>query len=294
MAEKGLIIKGIGGFYYVEAAGAIYECKARGLFRKLGVTPTVGDVCEFSVPESGIAVIDSIDERRNCLIRPAVANLDKLFIVASSKLPQPNSLVLDRLTAIAEYNDIEPIMVFTKLDLGDVTEIAAVYKKAGLKTVLVNYGTGDGLNELRELMKDCVSAFAGNSGVGKSTLINAIAPQLLLETGEVSEKLGRGRHTTRNVELFPLPFGGRLADTPGFSSFDIETGMMIKKDELAYCFREFSEYISDCKFTSCAHLCEKGCAVVEAVKRGDIAKSRHESYKALYEEAKNIKEWKKR
>jgi len=294
MAEKGLIIKGIGGFYYVEAAGAIYECKARGLFRKLGVTPTVGDVCEFSVPESGIAVIDSIDERRNCLIRPAVANLDKLFIVASSKLPQPNSLVLDRLTAIAEYNDIEPIMVFTKLDLGDVTEIAAVYKKAGLKTVLVNYETGDGLNELRELMKDCVSAFAGNSGVGKSTLINAIAPQLLLETGEVSEKLGRGRHTTRNVELFPLPFGGRLADTPGFSSFDIETGMMIKKDELAYCFREFSDYISDCKFTSCAHLCEKGCAVVEAVKRGDIAKSRHESYKALYEEAKNIKEWEKR
>ena len=289
-----MIIKGIGGFYYVEAAGAIYECKARGLFRKLGVTPTVGDVCEFSVPESGIAVIDSIDERRNCLIRPAVANLDKLFIVASSKLPQPNSLVLDRLTAIAEYNDIEPIMVFTKLDLGDVTEIAAVYKKAGLKTVLVNYGTGDGLDELRELMKDCVSAFAGNSGVGKSTLINAIAPQLLLETGEVSEKLGRGRHTTRNVELFPLPFGGRLADTPGFSSFDIETGMMIKKDELAYCFREFSDYISDCKFTSCAHLCEKGCAVVEAVKRGDIAKSRHESYKALYEEAKNIKEWEKR
>lgn len=289
-----MIVKGIGGFYYVEAAGTIYECKARGVFRKLGLTPTVGDVCEFSVPESGIAVIDSIEERRNCLIRPAVANLDKLFIVASSKLPQPNTLVLDRLTAIAEFNNIEPVMVFTKLDLADVSEIADIYRKAGIQTVLVNYETQEGLDTLKDLMKDCISAFAGNSGVGKSTLINAIAPQLLLETGEVSEKLGRGRHTTRNVELFTLPFGGRLADTPGFSSFDIETGMMIKKDELAYCFSDFAEYITQCKFTSCAHLCEKGCAVVEAVKQGVIAKSRHDSYKALYEEAKNIKEWERK
>lgn len=294
MTDKGQIIKGIGGFYYVETAGTIYECKARGVFRKKGLTPTVGDICTFTVPENGIAVIDTIEERKNCLIRPAIANLDKLFIVASTKLPQPNTLVLDRLVAMAEYNDIEPIMVFTKLDLSPADEIAAIYKKAGLKTVMVDYSSGGGIDDLKDLMKDAVSAFAGNSGVGKSTLINAIAPGLVIETGEVSEKLGRGRHTTRSVELYDLPFGGKLADTPGFSSFDIETGMQIKKDELADCFREFAEYMPNCKFTSCAHLCEKGCAVVEAVKNGEISLSRHESYKALYEEAKNIKEWETR
>ena len=291
MTQNGIILKGIGGFYYVEAAGVLYECKARGVFRKQGITPTVGDFCTVTVQEKGSAVIDSIEERRNNLVRPAISNLDKLFIVASSTVPQPNTLVLDRLTALAVHNDIEPYMVFTKLDLGDMSAYRKIYESAKIRCIMADYEDGSFIDELKDLMKDCTSAFAGNSGVGKSTLINAIAPELTTETGEVSEKLGRGRHTTRSVELYTLPFGGRLADTPGFSSFDIERGMNVKKDELAACFPEFADLTPECRFTSCSHTCEKGCAVVAAVKCGAVSRSRHESYKALYEEAKSIKDW---
>jgi len=293
MSEKlnGIIVKGIGGFYYVEAAERIYECKARGVFRLHELTPTVGDRCVIAVSDDGSAVIDSIEERRNIFVRPAVANLDKLFVVVSAVQPSPNALVIDRMIAAAEYADVEPIVVLTKTDLAPCDAIRETYETTGLKVISINYQTGEGIEEVRRELTGCASAFAGNSGVGKSTLLNAIDPNLSLRTGHISRKLGRGRHTTREVELFRLDFGGMIADTPGFSSFDGEVGAVIEKDQLQYCFREFDEYLGSCQFVSCAHLCEKGCAVIAALKAGKIARSRHESYVAMYEEAKNIKPW---
>lgn len=288
---NGTIVKGIGGFYYVEAAGRIYECKARGVFRLHELVPTVGDHCEITVNDDGYALIESISERRNIFVRPAVANLDKLFVVVSARDPSPNTLVIDRVVAAAEYSDVEPIIVLTKTDLAPADEIREVYQKAGIKVITVNYQTGEGIQLVRDELTRCTSAFAGNSGVGKSTLLNAVDPTLRQKTADISRKLGRGRHTTREVELFRLPFGGMIADTPGFSSFDGEVGAVIEKDQLQYCFREFEPYLGECRFVSCAHLCEKGCAVLAGLKAGCIAKSRHESYLAMYEEAKNIKPW---
>lgn len=291
---EGLILKGVGGFYYVESGSNVYECKARGLFRKSGTTPLAGDRCRITVRDGGYCTIDTIEPRKNRLVRPAVANIDTLFIVAASVKPSPSYTVIDRMTAMAEQNGIQPVIVVTKLDLSGAGELCAVYRLAGFEVVEIDYRTGAGLERIRGLMRDKISAFAGNSGVGKSTLLNAIEPDLLLETGDISEKLGRGRHTTRSVELFTLSFGGRIADTPGFASFEGELVMNIEKEQLQYCFREFERYIPDCRFTGCAHLKEKGCAVLEAVERGEIARSRHDSYRLLYEEAKNIKPWEKK
>lgn len=291
---RGIILKGVGGFYYVECGDKIYECKARGAFRKRGITPLAGDRCRVTVREDSYCTIDEIEPRKNCLVRPAVANIDTLFIVAASVKPSPSYTVIDRMTAMAEKNDIQPIIVVTKLDLSGADELCAVYRLAGFEVVEIDYRVGAGIDRIRDLMRDKISAFAGNSGVGKSTLLNAIEPKLLLETGDISEKLGRGRHTTRSVELFSLSFGGRIADTPGFASFDGELVMNIEKEQLQYCFKEFERYIPDCRFTGCAHIREKGCAVLEAVRQGEIASSRHNSYCLMYEEAKNIKPWEQR
>ncbi len=291
MKLDGLIVKSTGGFYYVEASGTLYECRARGILRKQEITPLVGDRCEISVPENGMPMVDSIKERRNSLVRPAVANIDKLFITISSCRPYPNMLITDRLIAAAEYADIEPIILLTKLDLAECSEVENVYRGAGFKVLRIEYDKPSTVDAVREELKGCISAFAGNSGVGKSTLLNAIEPGLMLKTSDISDKLGRGRHTTRTVELFELESGGRIADTPGFSSFDGKLGFAIEKDQLQFCFREFADYIGECKFTSCAHLCEKGCAVVEAVKQGKISSSRHEDYCKLYEEAQSVNSW---
>lgn len=288
---EGIIIKGIGGFYYVEVAETVYECKARGVFRKQNITPTVGDRCVIEVPETGFASITEIKPRKNILIRPTLANLDKLIIVVSACKPKPNHLIIDRLTSAAIDKEIKPVIAITKTDLASADELYEVYTKACIDTVYIDYKTGEGIQRIREELKDCISGFAGNSGVGKSTLINAVEPELKLATGEISDKLGRGRHTTRSAELFKLSFGGRIADTPGFASFDGEFGEPIDKDNLQFCFPEFEPYIGKCKFTSCAHLCERGCEIVSAVERGEIAPQRHESYCALYKEAKERKEW---
>lgn len=291
MSIHGIIMKGIGGFYYVDAGETVFECKARGVFRKRGQTPLVGDRVVISVPETGYALIDEIEERKNSLVRPPLANLDKLFIVVSSCSPSPNTLVIDRLISHAEKKQIEPILIFTKNDIGDCSTLGKIYEQAGFTTVFTDYSNPSFSEKLKCLMKDSISAFAGNSGVGKSTLLNAIMPQLQLKTGEISEKLGRGKHTTRQAELFKLPFGGMIADTPGFSSLDIENGEVIHKEELADCFREFADYMYDCRFTSCSHTVEKGCAVLKAIEDGKIAKSRHDSYVALYNEVKDLPPW---
>lgn len=288
---EGIIIKGIGGFYYVEVADSVYECKARGVFRRQNVTPTVGDRCIIEVPETGFASVSEILPRKNILVRPTLSNLDKLIVVVSACKPKPNFLIIDRLISAAIDKEIKPVVVITKTDLASADELLEVYKKACVDVISIDYETGDGIEKVRNELKDCISGFAGNSGVGKSTLINAVEPELKLATGEISDKLGRGRHTTRSAELFNLSFGGKIADTPGFASFDGDFGEPIDKENLQFCFPEFEPYIGRCKFTSCAHLCERGCEIVAAVERGEISSHRHESYCALYKEAKERKEW---
>ncbi len=291
MKIDGIIIKGIGGFYYVEAAdGIIYECKARGVFRKEKITPLAGDKVEISVDENNKNSIDKIYERRNMFKRPPIANVDKLVIVSSVCDPRPNLLIIDRLTAVAVYKNVEPIIVFTKNDLQSADEYIEIYKNAGFKTFAVSNETGEGIGEIKAVIENGVCVFTGNSGVGKSSLINRMYPDFALETGEISKKLGRGRHTTRHVELLKIN-NGYIADTPGFSSLDFETNDLIKKDELAFCFPDFSDYIDSCKFSTCAHVNDKGCRLIEAVNNGDVMRSRHESYVTMYNEVKDIKDW---
>lgn len=291
MNINGIIIKGIGGFYYVEAAdGIIYECKARGVFRKEKITPLAGDKVEISVDENNKNSIDKIYERRNMFKRPPIANVDKLVIVSSVCDPRPNLLIIDRLSAVAVYKNVEPIIVFTKNDLQSADKYIEIYKNAGFKTFAVSNETGEGIGEIKAVIENGVCVFTGNSGVGKSSLINRMYPDFALETGEISKKLGRGRHTTRHVELLKIN-NGYIADTPGFSSLDFETNDLIKKDELAFCFPDFSDYIDSCKFSTCAHVNDKGCRLIEAVNNGDVMRSRHESYVTMYNEVKDIKDW---
>ena len=290
MILNGIIIKGIGGFYYVEAAGEIYECKARGIFRKEKIIPLVGDSVQITVDDNGKNSIDCIAERRNFFNRPPISNVDNLVIVSSTCDPKPNTLIIDRLTAVAFHKNVRPIIVFTKDDLQSANEYTEIYSSTGIDTFVVSNSTGEGIENVKKILSGSISVFTGNSGVGKSSLINSIAPEFSLETGEISKKLGRGRHTTRHVELFKIT-DGYIADTPGFSSLDFETNDIIKKDELADCFPEFSDYLGRCKFTSCSHINDKGCMITQAVKDGVVHPSRHESYVSLYNEVKNLKDW---
>lgn len=288
----GRIIKGIGGFYYVETTDAIYECKARGIFRKQGISPLVGDTVKISVNVNAENTIDDIIDRKNSLVRPPLANLDQLFIVASLVDPNINTTVIDRLIGIAELKNIEPIIVLTKIDLSqDAEYYKNIYEKAGFKVILCDNNTGRGSDEVRELIKGKISAFTGNTGVGKSSLLNSIDSSLEISTGETSKKLGRGKHTTRHCELYKIN-GGYVADTPGFSYIDLERYEKIMKDDLPLCFREFEPFLEKCRFqTNCSHINDKGCAVVDAVNKGLISKERHQSYIDLYNEVKDIKEW---
>ena len=291
MLKKGILIKAISGFYYVSCDDSVYECKARGNFRKAGVSPVVGDIVEFSLVDNTHGIVEQITTRKNLLIRPLVANIDKLFIVSAYSTPSPDTLMIDRLSALAVYNNIEPIIVFNKSDMGSFEEFYNIYKASGFKTYVVSARDNIGLDDLKSEMKNCVCAFSGNSGVGKSSILNALFPSLQLKTGEVSDKLGRGRHTTRHTELFFVGDGAYVVDTPGFSSIDTTEDLYEFKIALPECFPEFNEYIGECKFTSCSHTTEKGCAIIDAVKEGNIQKSRHDSYVTLWSELKDITSW---
>lgn len=288
--ENCLIRKATAGFYYVGSdSGEITECRARGVFRKQKLTPLVGDIVTIETDgQSG--TVTEIYERKNFLIRPPVANLDKLIIVSSVAEPFPNLPIIDKLTAMAVDKNIEPVVVFSKADLGDASEYVEIYKKAGIESFAVSAETGEGIDNFRKVFEKSVCALTGNTGVGKSSILNCIDPGLSLATSHISNKLGRGRHTTRTVELYEI-CGGYIADTPGFSSLDFENIEIILKENLQFCFPEFEKYIGKCKFVSCAHLCEKGCKICEAVKNGEISESRHESYKMMYDEVKDYKEW---
>lgn len=289
MQLDGIILKGIGGFYYVKANDVVYECKAKGIFRKNRISPLAGDYVTITVRENGENTIDEIKERKNSLVRPQVANVDLMILVSSVIQPTANTLVMDKLIAIAEKKKIEPVIVFSKSDLADSRELALTYRKAGFTVFTVAKEDTD-VEQIKTLLKNKVTVFTGNTGVGKSTLINKISPELSLATGEISDKLGRGRHTTRQAELFPL-FGGYVIDTPGFSSLDFISNDVILKDDLQFYFREFEKSIGECQFVDCSHVCEKGCAILERVKNGDIPESRHNSYVSIYNEIKDIKHW---
>lgn len=275
----------------METAETVYECKARGNFRKLNLSPLVGDDVEISVNENAENRIEAILPRKNSLVRPPLANLDQLFIVSSIVDPGINTFIIDKLIAIAEYKKIEPIIIITKIDVDDsYKRYAKIYKAAGFKTIVCSNVDMRGIEEVKSLLRGKISAFTGNTGVGKSSLLNSIDKELTLKTGETSKKLGRGKHTTRHSELFKV-CGGYVADTPGFSSLDFEKCERILKDDLFECFREFEPYFGQCKFSTCSHINEKGCAVCSAVKNGEIQKSRHDSYIQMYNDVKDIKEW---
>lgn len=289
---NGRIIQSISGFFYVEAADAVFECKAKGAFRKKGLTPVVGDFVTIEVSDDLKGTVTDISERRNSLQRPPVANIDILFIIASIDDPKPNQYVIDKLSAFAVFHNIEPVIVFSKSDLGSCADYLEIYKKSTLKTISCSAKSNEGIDEIKSLLAGKTCAFTGNSGVGKSSILNAIDPSLALPTNSISSKLGRGKHTTRSVSLYKL-CDGYVADTPGFSSFDLEIiSERIYKDELPAYFPEFSDFSDSCKFTSsCSHIADKGCAILKAIDDGLIAKERHESYVKMYNEVKNFNKW---
>lgn len=290
MIKSGRIVKALSGFYYVQTADELVECKARGRFRKEGISPLVGDLVEIS-KENGKGMVEQIKPRSNCFVRPAVANLDLLVLLVSQVIPITEPFLIDRITAIAGNQNVPVVICVNKSDLESDGSLAQIYTHAGYQVVTTSAVTGEGIDQLRSMIAGKTVAFTGNSGVGKSSILNCLAPGLSLQTGEVSEKLGRGRHTTRHVELFALPNQTYVVDTPGFSSFDTDQMEIVLKENLQFAFPDFAPYIGKCQFHDCAHLKEPGCAVVQALQAGEIEPSRYESYAKLYEKAKAIKLW---
>lgn len=289
--SEGRIQKALSGFYYVDTGTEILTCRARGKFRKEGISPLVGDRVEVRELGGGEGFVEAILPRKNAFARPAVANIDQLVVIASGAIPKTDPFLIDRVVAIAALKGCDVIILLNKCDLNSADDLYEIYRAAGFQTLRVSAQTGEGLDELVPLIRGKLSAFTGNSGVGKSSILNALDPEFHLQVGEVSDALGRGRHTTRHVELYHLACGAEVVDSPGFSSFETEELNLELKHQLPETFREFRPYLNDCRFVGCSHTIEKGCAVLEAVRRGGIQKSRHASYLRLYEELKPLKDW---
>jgi len=288
---QGRIIKALSGFYYVQTEQGTVECRARGKFRKDGMqSPLVGDLVEISL-DGKKGMVEIIQPRRNSFIRPAVANLDMLVLLASESIPITEPFLIDRITAIAGNQNVPVLICVNKSDLAPTEHLTAIYRHAGYAVLSTSAVTGEGVEELASLIAGKTVAFTGNSGVGKSSLLNRINPAFGLQTGEVSQKLGRGRHTTRHIEMLDLGNNTFAVDTPGFSSFDTERMDLVLKENLQFAFPDFAPYIGKCQFHDCAHLKEPGCAVRAALENGEIEPSRYDSYEKLYEKAKEIKLW---
>lgn len=291
---EGRIVKALSGFYYVDTGeSGVLACRARGKFRHQGVSPLVGDLVTVTQTEEGQGMVDAIRPRRNEFSRPAVANIDQLVIVASGAVPVTDPFLIDRMITIAEAKNCQSVVCINKSDLDRADSLYQIYHGAGIPVLHVSAESREGIEALRELITGKLSAFTGNSGVGKSSLLNALYPSFGLQVAEVSEKLGRGRHTTRHVELFAAD-SGFVVDTPGFSSFDVDQMEHIKAENLAATFQEFRPYLDQCRFVGCTHTKEKGCAVLDALKAGKIAPSRHASYVRLYQQAREFKPWQQR
>ena len=287
--ETGRIIKSLSGFYDVQTEGKVITCRARGNMRRTGMSPQVGDIVDISV-EKGKGMVEKIHPRRNCFVRPAVANLDLLVVFAANVNPVTEPFLIDRVAAIAGDQEVPVCICVNKCDMDPAEDLAAIYRKAGYTVIQTSAETGLGVEELRQELRGKFCAFTGNSGVGKSSILNKLDPDLNLPVGEVSEKLGRGRHPTRHVQLYAIG-DALIADTPGFSSFDTDQMEVILKENLQYAFPEFGKYIGTCQFRDCSHRKEPGCAVTQALAAGDIGKSRYDSYLKLYEKAMQINEW---
>jgi len=288
MAE-GIIFKALSGFYYVQSEQSLIQCRARGKFRLDKITPLVGDHIAFTHTEPGMGIINDIYPRKNSFVRPPIANIEKMVIIASGAIPVTDPFLIDKMTAIAQKSGCESVICINKLDLNPAVNLHDIYSTSGFCTVRTSAKTGEGLDELRDAIKGSICAFTGNSGVGKSSILNCLDPDFQILVGDVSKKLGRGRHTTRHVELFRLNCGAIIADTPGFSAFD--TDNLATTAQLQYLFPDFSKYIGTCRFLDCAHIKEPGCKVLEAVENGAVQKSRWDSYVRLYTQALEYKEW---
>lgn len=290
----GIIVKGIGGFYYIKTERGIIEAKARGKFRSQSLTPIVGDRVRVSIVDEAElkGSLDEILPRKNSFIRPPVANLDQIIITFAAKDPEPNLKLVDKLSVTALAADVSCAICINKTDIApnEAHALAEIYRTTGFPVILSSSESGEGLKELHELLEGRITAFAGNSGVGKSSILNSLIGGEQMETGTISDKIKRGRHTTRHVELLELPFGGYAFDTPGFSSFEVEG---LKVAELERYFPEFLPYLGGCRFAGCAHINEPDCPVKEALSEGKISQSRYESYCELYDTLKQVKEWMK-
>ena len=292
--SKGRIEKALSGFYYVNTGREVLQCRARGKFRREGMSPLVGDWVEVRELGNGEGFVEAVEERKNVFSRPSAANIDQLVIIASGAIPVTDPYLIDRISAIAALKGCQVLVVLNKCDLDRAEELFAIYQASAIPVLRVSAETGEGLDDLRVAIAGKLNAFTGNSGVGKSSILNALDPAFSLPVGEVSKALGRGRHTTRHVEMFSLGVGTYVIDTPGFSSFDTEELNLELKHRLAETFPEFAPYTDDCRFVGCRHLKEKGCAVLQAVKEGKIPRSRHASYVRLAEELKDVNEWDKK
>lgn len=292
MADKqtGRIVRSLSGFYDVRLPDGIITCRGRGVLRRQHITPLTGDMAEVTV-EHGKGMVEAVLPRKNSFIRPAVANVDALIIFAANVNPVTEPFLIDRVAAIAGNQNVESVLCVNKCDLDPARSLRETYERAGFQVFPVSAVTGEGLDALRSFLQGKLTAFTGNTGVGKSSILNALCPGLELATGEVSEKLGRGRHTTRHVELYSLGDDTYVMDTPGFASFDTDQMDVILKENLQYAFPDFAPYIGHCQFADCSHRREPGCAVRAALDAGQIVPSRYESYQRLYDKSAQIKEW---
>lgn len=288
--QTGRIVRSISGFYDVVLPTGTVTCQARGILRKEGMTPLTGDMVRV-VMQRGKGMIQQVLPRKNSFIRPAVANVDALLIFAANVNPVTEPFLIDRVMAIAGNKGVESILCVNKTDLDEAEELCGIYSHAGFRVIATSAQTGAGIGELRRALQGKLTAFTGNSGVGKSSILNRLCPELKLPTGEVSEKLGRGRHTTRHVELFSLDHETFVMDTPGFSSFDTDQMDVILKENLQYAFPDFGPWLGRCQFHDCSHRREPGCAVRQAAENREIEQSRYDSYLRLYEKAAQYKEW---
>lgn len=288
--EEYRIIKALSGFYYVQTEDGVVECRARGRFRRQDQSPLVGDFVRIT-RQGDKGVLEALLPRKNAFIRPAVANIDQLVVLASCAIPVTEPFLIDRVLAIAQLQNVPALVVVNKDDLAPAQPLAEIYRRAGVPVLVTSAETGEGIEALREALAGKLSCLTGNSGVGKSSLLNRACPLLQLPVGEVSEKLGRGRHTTRHIELYSLGSNTFVADTPGFSAFDTERMELVHKEQLQYAFPEFAPYLGHCQFPDCAHRKEPGCAVRKALAEGKIGQTRYSSYERLYELASQLKEW---